>query len=39
MTADSGIKAVPGSNAFVHKPFDVPRLASILAQQYAAWAN
>jgi DNA-binding NtrC family response regulator len=39
MTADSGIKAVPGSNAFVRKPFDVERLAGILAQQYARWTN
>jgi len=39
MTADSGITAVPGSNAFVHKPFDVSRLADILTQQYARWAN
>jgi CheY-like chemotaxis protein len=39
MTADSGIIDVPGSNAFVRKPFDVMRLAGILAQQYAAWAN
>jgi CheY-like chemotaxis protein len=39
MTADAGVKDVPGSNAFVHKPFDLNRLAGILAQQYAAWAN
>jgi CheY-like chemotaxis protein len=39
MTADAGIRAVPGSNAFLHKPFDVTRLTHILAQQYAAWAN
>jgi CheY-like chemotaxis protein len=39
MTADSAIKKVPGSNAFLHKPFDVTQLAGILTQQYAAWAN
>ena len=39
MTADVGIKEVPGSNAFVHKPFDVTRLADILAKQYARWTN
>jgi DNA-binding NtrC family response regulator len=39
MTADSGIKDVPGSNAFVRKPFDVTRLADILTQQYARWTN
>ena len=39
MTADAAIKEVPGSNAFVRKPFDVTRLAGILAQQYARWTN
>jgi len=39
MTADSAIKAIPGCNAFLHKPFDVTQLADILTRQYAAWAN
>ena len=39
MTADSSVRAVPGSNAFVRKPFNVVALTQILAEQYAAWAN
>ena len=39
MTADSRVKAVPGTLALLHKPLDIAELSQVLEQHYARLAN